>query len=51
MFLDCIVCNNVLLTIENIKAKSSILKEMADKGEIKIIGVYYDLHSGEVIFL
>ena len=38
-------------TIENIKAKSPILKEMADKGEIKIIGAYYDLHSGEVIFL
>ena len=42
---------NVLETIENIKAKSPILKEMADKGEIKIIGAYYDLHSGEVIFL
>ncbi|WP_370432586.1 carbonic anhydrase family protein [Flavobacterium oncorhynchi] len=42
---------NVLETIENIKAKSPILKEMADKGEIKIIGAYYDLHSGEVVFL
>jgi len=27
------------------------LKEMADKGQIKIIGAYYNLHTGEVIFL
>jgi carbonic anhydrase len=43
--------NNVMLTIENIKKNSSILKEMADKGEIKIIGAYYSLKTGEVIFL
>jgi carbonic anhydrase len=36
---------------KTIKTKSSILKEMEAKGEIKIIGAYYDLHSGEVIFL
>lgn len=50
-FVEYVAKNNVQLTIENIKSRSSILKEMADKGEIKIIGAYYDLHSGEVIFL
>lgn len=50
-FVDYVAKTNVIETIENIKAKSPILKEMADKGEIKIIGAYYDLHSGEVIFL
>ena len=50
-FVDYVAKTNVIETIANIKAKSPILKEMADKGEIKIIGAYYDLHSGEVIFL
>lgn len=50
-FVEYVAKNNVLETIETIKEKSPILKEMLDKGEIKIIGGYYDLHSGEVIFL
>ncbi|KAF2510036.1 carbonic anhydrase [Flavobacterium zhairuonense] len=50
-FVEYVAKNNVLETIENIKARSPILKEMSDKGEIKIIGAYYDLHTGEVVFL
>lgn len=50
-FVEYVAKNNVLETIENIKKNSPILKEMEDKGEIKIIGAYYDLHSGEVTFL
>nr|WP_241686526.1 carbonic anhydrase family protein [Flavobacterium sp. YO12] len=50
-FVEHVAKTNVLETIEDIKAKSPILKEMADKGEIKIVGAYYDLHSGEVVFL
>lgn len=50
-FVEAVAKENVLNTIENIKAKSSILKEMQDKGEIKIIGGYYDLHTGVVEFL
>jgi hypothetical protein len=30
---------------------SPILKQMTDKGEIKIVGAYYNLKTGEVIFL
>ncbi|MBZ4033750.1 carbonic anhydrase [Flavobacterium sp. 17A] len=50
-FVEAVAKENVLNTIENIKAKSPILKEMQDKGEIKIIGGYYDLHTGIVEFL
>lgn len=50
-FVEYVAKNNVLETIETIKIKSPILKEMLDKGEIKIIGGYYNIHSGEVIFL
>ena len=50
-FVEYVAKNNVLNTIETIKAKSPILKEMMDKGEIKIVGAYYNLKTGEVIFL
>jgi carbonic anhydrase len=42
---------NVLNTVETIRKKSPILKEMEDKGQIKIVGAYYNLKTGEVIFL
>lgn len=50
-FVEYVTKNNVLNTIATIRAKSPILKEMADKGEIKIVGCYYDLNEGRVIFL
>jgi carbonic anhydrase len=50
-FVEYTAKNNVLNTIETIKAKSPILKEMVDKGEIKIVGGYYNINTGEVIFI
>ena len=49
-FVELVAKNNVLHTIEMIKAKSAILKEMTDKGEIKIVGAYYSIKTGEVMF-
>ena len=49
-FVDYVGKNNVFIAIENIRKYSPILKEMADKGEIKIVGAYYNLKTGEVIF-
>ncbi|WP_179344446.1 carbonic anhydrase family protein [Winogradskyella ursingii] len=43
--------NNVKLTIDRIREKSQILKEMEDNGEIKIVGGVYSLHSGKVVML
>lgn len=41
------VCeNNVLNTLKQIRERSPILKEMEDKGEIKIMGVFYRLTDG-----
>lgn len=46
------VCEaNVNNTIAQIRKNSPILKEMEDKGEIKIVGGIYDLDSGKVDFL
>lgn len=50
-FVEYVAKNNVLNTMETIKARSPILKEMSDQGKIKIVGAYYDLKTGEVIFL
>ena len=43
--------NNVKLTIQRIREKSPILKEMEEQGEIKIIGGVYSLSSGKVDLL
>jgi len=45
------VANNVKLTIDRIREKSQILKEMEDNGEIKIVGGVYSLHTGKVEML
>jgi carbonic anhydrase len=50
-FVEYVAKNNITITIENIRLKSPILKEMEDKGEIKIVGAYYNIKTGEVIFL
>jgi len=50
-FVDYVVKNNILNTIQTIGLKSPVLKEMADKGEIKIVGAYYSLETGEVVFM
>ncbi len=42
---------NVLLTINNIRMNSPILKEMEQKGEIDIIGGVYDINTGRVTFI
>ncbi|WP_066222507.1 carbonic anhydrase family protein [Formosa haliotis] len=40
--------NNVALTIDRIREKSPILKEMEDNGEISIVGGVYKLSTGKV---
>ncbi len=50
-FTDYVGKNNVLNTIENIRKGSPILKEMENKGAIKMVGAYYDIKTGAVVFL
>lgn len=49
-FVELVAKNNVMLAIENIRKNSTILKQMEDNGEIKIVGAYYHLRSGKVSF-
>ena len=43
--------NNVRNTMDNIIKNNPILKEMEDKGEIKIVGVFYTLTKGKMIYI
>jgi len=47
-FVNKTIIHNVHLTIDRIREKSPILKEMEEKDEIKIIGGVYSLSTGKV---
>ncbi|MBK9228670.1 MAG: carbonic anhydrase [Ignavibacteria bacterium] len=49
-FLEKVSNENVRTAIDNIRLNSPILKEMEDKGEIKIVGADYDIDNGKVKF-
>lgn len=49
-FVTTVSKENVLNTIETIRAQSPILKEMEDNGEINIVGAIYDMDTGKVDF-
>jgi carbonic anhydrase len=42
---------NVELTIERIRQRSSILREMVDDGAIGLAGTMYDVRSGHITFI
>ena len=50
-FVHMVTEQNVRNTIDKIRSGSPILKEMEDKGEIKIIGALYDMDNGQVSIL
>ena len=49
-FVESVCSHNVYHAIEEIRAKSPILKKMEDDGEIKIIGGVYHMETGRVEF-
>lgn len=50
-FVSYVSENNVKNTLDTIRKRSPILKEMEDNGEIKIVGAMYSLSTGAVTFL
>lgn len=50
-FVDHVGELNVLESMAQIRRDSPILKAMEDNGEIKIVGAFYNLHTGKVEFL
>jgi carbonic anhydrase len=47
-FVNYVCENNIRYNIEQIRSKSSILKEMEANGDIKIVGMYYNLTNGKI---
>lgn len=50
-YVNNVIKNNVLHTINEIREDSPIIAEMMDNGEIKIVGAYYDVDTGTVEWL
>mgnify|MGYP000901321259 CR=1 FL=1 len=50
-FVKTVAENNVRHSMNLIRENSPILKEMEDNGEIKIVGLYYTLTNGELLFV
>jgi len=49
-FVENVATINVKRTVQSIAERSSILKDMIEKGEIGIIGGTHDITSGQVVF-
>ncbi len=47
-FVEMVAENNVHLTVQTIRDKSPILREMEQKGEIMIVGAMYNIQTGKV---
>jgi len=50
-FVQRVADMNVILAVKRIRDKSSLLRGMADKGEIKIVGAMLDVKTGKVTFV
>lgn len=50
-FVDAAIEENVRYQVKQLTKKSAILKELADNGQIRIVGGVHDLASGKVRFL
>ena len=49
-FVDAVAKTNVLMTLDNIRSQSEVLKSMEEEGAIKIVGAMYDIATGAVEF-
>ena len=50
-FVDAVSHQNVLQSMREIMAKSPVLKEMIEAGEIGLVGAFYNLETGVVEFM
>lgn len=50
-FVQAVAEENVRLTMQNIRERSAVLRELLDQGAIDIVGGMYDVQTGAVDFL
>ncbi|WP_127958779.1 carbonic anhydrase [Serratia microhaemolytica] len=49
-FVDAVAKTNVMLTLEDIRQKSPVLKKLEQEGKLKLVGSMYHLNGGRVEF-
>ena len=49
-FVQAVAEMNVQLTMQKLRVRSVVLRDMIDKGEIGLVGAMYDISSGKVTF-
>jgi carbonic anhydrase len=49
-FVQAVAEMNVRLTMQKLRDRSVVLREMIDKGEIGLVGAMYDVNNGKVMF-
>jgi carbonic anhydrase len=49
-FVQAVTELNIQLTMQKLRERSVVLREMLDKGEIAMVGAMYDVSTGEVVF-
>jgi carbonic anhydrase len=49
-FVQAVADMNVTLTMQKLRDRSVVLREMLDKGEIGMVGAMYDISTGKVVF-
>jgi len=49
-FVQAVAEKNVKLTMQKLRTRSNVLREMIDKGEISLVGAMYNVRTGKVTF-
>ena len=49
-FVQAVAETNVKLTMQKLRERSVVLREMLDNGEIAMVGAMYHVNTGQVVF-
>ena len=50
-FVDAVAHENVRQTVDNILQRSYVLRELVERGKLKVVGAMYDVATGKVTFM
>jgi carbonic anhydrase len=50
-FVDAVTAENVRLTVRDIQSRSPVIADLVKRGELRVVGAVYDLHTGRVHWL
>lgn len=50
-YLDGVIKTSVTMTIDDIRSRSAIVRQLEEEGKVKLVGGYYNLHDGSVTVL